>query len=606
MILDGWFFQPLGCLIDSAIIKILGDYKLLYESERRWGKLSLGITALGIGCFLDDDHDFDTLMGTVVIGCAAQFLLSLSTTVQPADPVLLGVQSDEHFMEISPLLSKPSLSPQYYVDDHINPHQPQRLYIHHHHHHHHHHHITDRRNSHDEQASHLYNESIHADENIATTETSPLFESATTSPYYYSSYKPYSLFGDHLSHISEEDISMLQQIPSTPPRAPSVLSNKTNKTNSMDYLLDNSTFQFTPISYCMPQPPTPLQSDSSDGGYSSTMAHSSSLSPLSPQSPRSPLPPSHYNSIDRSDGIYINNNSTTSDSITATPSLSDTTFMSMSLALLPFPPGDIPMIVLISIFPRFRPDSFHSALAPLSPPSRHHHPQLPQLQHQHQQQVQIRQSIDLESNAQCQGNSKDDVEDNENHMEQSYLLIMSNCFILGLVYAPMILWAPLVYYDYFNLPMHTVGLMILIGCLSDMVISHYAPLTLERFPLRNCALVAHLILMMCIFVYLWLPSGQEQHWWSLFCLFILHVTQSSTIQMIWLTASCQVDLLYLASCQDRMMLRGKMSALYSSFGPAFGSLLMGWLVTLGWSFQSVYFFTLLLIPFSASLTLGWC
>jgi hypothetical protein len=34
MVLDGWFFQPLGCLIDSAIIKILGDYKLLYGRQK--------------------------------------------------------------------------------------------------------------------------------------------------------------------------------------------------------------------------------------------------------------------------------------------------------------------------------------------------------------------------------------------------------------------------------------------------------------------------------------------------------------------------------------------------------------------------------------------
>jgi MFS family permease len=76
--------------------------------------------------------------------------------------------------------------------------------------------------------------------------------------------------------------------------------------------------------------------------------------------------------------------------------------------------------------------------------------------------------------------------------------------------------------------------------------------------------------------------------------------------MIWLMASCQVDFFFLAHCQDRMMLRGKMSALYSSFGPAFGSLVVGWLVTLQWSFQSIYLFTLLLIPLSASISLGWC
>jgi hypothetical protein len=75
--------------------------------------------------------------------------------------------------------------------------------------------------------------------------------------------------------------------------------------------------------------------------------------------------------------------------------------------------------------------------------------------------------------------------------------------------------------------------------------------------------------------------------------------------MIWLMASSQVDLLFLPRCQDRMMLRGKMSALYSSFGPAVGSVVLGWLVSLDWSMSSIYLFALVLLPISASLTLGW-
>ncbi|KAI8371199.1 hypothetical protein EDC96DRAFT_439707 [Choanephora cucurbitarum] len=82
---------------------------------------------IGIGWSLDDDHDFDTLMVTLLIGSVILFLLSLSTTVQPADPTLLGIQDEQ-----SPLL------PDYY--------------------------------------------------------------------------KPYSLFKEHLSHISEEDPSLLQRM----------------------------------------------------------------------------------------------------------------------------------------------------------------------------------------------------------------------------------------------------------------------------------------------------------------------------------------------------------------------------------------------------------
>lgn len=126
---------------------------------------------LGIGWSLDDDHDFDTLMVTILIGSVILFLLSLSTTVQAADPSLLGIVCNE-IDETTPL-AKHALQP---------------------------------------------------------TETS--------SSYIY--YKPYSLFGEQLSHISEEDASMLQRITTTNnsvsirplPRPASVCSGVSHFTNS--------------------------------------------------------------------------------------------------------------------------------------------------------------------------------------------------------------------------------------------------------------------------------------------------------------------------------------------------------------------------------------
>ncbi|KAI7895188.1 uncharacterized protein EV154DRAFT_496239 [Mucor mucedo] len=145
-ILDGLFYQPLIVLIDSAIIKILGDYKILYAKERQYGKLASAIMSIGIGWNLDDDHDFDTLMVTTLIGSVILFLLSLSTNVQAADPSLLDIiQCHEEMDETSPL-----------------------------------------------------------------TKYSGLHQTETTS-----CYKPYSLFGEQLSHISEEDASMLRRMITT-------------------------------------------------------------------------------------------------------------------------------------------------------------------------------------------------------------------------------------------------------------------------------------------------------------------------------------------------------------------------------------------------------
>ncbi|KAI8097502.1 uncharacterized protein BX664DRAFT_326564 [Halteromyces radiatus] len=571
MVLDGWFFQPLGCLIDGIIIKILGDYKLLYESERRWGKISLGITALGIGCFLDDDYDFDTLMGTVLVGCVALFLLSLSTTVQPADPLSLGLQTDEQSMETSPLLAKPPLLSQYYIDEnrfdhHQRNHQQSQS------------HMTYNTNH----ESHPYSLTSYSTTTNAFNNTENLrssFDTVTAMTSSYSSYqpyKPYSLFGDHLSHISEEDVNMLQQIPSTPPRASSIIS---TNTNSLNYLLDNSTYQFTPITYCLPSSPSLSPPTPSSSGPFTSFCYSS------------PPPPPPSSSIPTSSSSYIIDSTyygDTPDTMDCSSFL-DSTFMSMSLALLPFPPGDIPMVVLITIFPRFQPLSFY--------------------RHQSYQQQQVLEQQEIQSNSLAQIQEVDSYQEDDKmddtKEEWSYLLIMSSCFLLGLAYTPLILWSPLIYYDYFGLPMHSVGMMILVGCLSDVMATGSISVILEKFSFRWCIIVLHAILMICIFIYAWMPSGQVQYWWSLMCLFVLHIISSSSIQMLWLMASYQVDLLYLTNCQDRMMLRGKMSALYSSFGPAFGSLVLGWLVTMGWSFYMIYLFTFMLIPISAFLALGW-
>jgi hypothetical protein len=187
-----------------------------------------------------------------------------------------------------------------------------------------------------------------------------------------------------------------------------------------------------------------------------------------------------------------NDSPTTSNTLTVTSSPLDTTFKSMALALLPFPPGEIPMIVLITLFPRLRPDSFQ--------------------RYGHYDRYLERDKT----------NTTDDDDDDE--QQPYYVLIMTSCFILGLLYAPMILWSPLIYCDYFGLPMHSIGLMILAGCLSDIVVTHSAPLALEHISLRTSVLLGHLVLMGSILAYAWMPMAQQ--WWSLICLFILHIAQS--------------------------------------------------------------------------------
>lgn len=149
--------------------------------------------AVGIGWSLDDDHDFDTLMGTILIGAVLLFLVSLSTTVIPADPSSLESPEDDPNDHLTPLLKPAPTSP-------ISPSSPTHPHSHHHHHHYYTHHPH------------------HPSQHYVTTNANDLEASIhVMSQYYYEPryfYKPYNLFHEQLSHISEEDASMLQQMAS--------------------------------------------------------------------------------------------------------------------------------------------------------------------------------------------------------------------------------------------------------------------------------------------------------------------------------------------------------------------------------------------------------
>lgn len=130
------------------------------DSQRQWGDLASALMAIGIGWSLDDDHDFDTLMGSVLMGSVLLFLLSLSTTVSPADPALLGLTTLEC--------------------DGAR--------------------IQDVEEREEEEVDHV----------MPLLQKQPLDE-RPPSP---RCYKPYCLFNERLSHISEEDASMLRRMAS--------------------------------------------------------------------------------------------------------------------------------------------------------------------------------------------------------------------------------------------------------------------------------------------------------------------------------------------------------------------------------------------------------
>lgn len=185
-----------------------------------------------IGWFLDDDHDFDTLMVTTLIGSVILFLLSLSTNVQAADVSLLDiVQCQEEIDETSPLTK-------------------------------------------------------HA-----------LQRTETTSSYIY--YKPYSLFGEHLSNISEEDASMLQRMTTA---------------NSTSIRPLPASLHSSCLSQNLEDAPTPYH-------------HSYHPKPYTPPISRNNNVPIHF--------------------------IDENLPPSFELARLPYPPPEAPIVVLITFFPGY-------------------------------------------------------------------------------------------------------------------------------------------------------------------------------------------------------------------------------------------------------------
>lgn len=170
-IFNGVFYQPLGTLINTVIIKVLGDYRVLFYgmyiyiflrsfikciinthykckigSYIRWNKITTIITTGFIGLVmnaLSKDRYLDlVLISTYLIGMVLLFIIALffTTHVEPVNASQLDISEEQ-----APLLLKNALQ-------------------------------------------------------------------STSDPLQYPIYKPYSIFGEQLSHISEEEQSQLDRV----------------------------------------------------------------------------------------------------------------------------------------------------------------------------------------------------------------------------------------------------------------------------------------------------------------------------------------------------------------------------------------------------------
>ncbi|CEP18514.1 hypothetical protein [Parasitella parasitica] len=439
---------------------------------------------LGIGWSLDDDHDFDTLMVTILIGSVILFLLSLSTTVQPADPSLLGIVGNE-IDETTPL-AKHALQP---------------------------------------------------------TETS--------SSYVY--YKPYSLFGEQLSHISEEDASMLQRMTTTNnsvsirplPRPTSVCSGSSHLTNSTTNVYNQH------VSFTAPAAATEYED-------SACFFH-----PILPSNYPPSFHPSHqFNPYQIS---YELENSPTS----------------FELARLPYPPVQSLVIVLITLVPGYTQNQ----------PSCHPNSQ-----------IQTTTTPEEEYYHQCSIAA-------HHHQQQSKWILKSficSILCLGVVFGMTQSLLYIYLHDILKFPMHLLGIIGLTTIFAELLASKLVIKIIQSFSLPVIIGTAHIVLVSCAFIYTWLQSGFIL---TKVAVVILQFLQCFSFHSIWLLAAHQVDSVILTD-HKRMLLKGGMAALYSSLGPAVGILLMGYLVSspnddMFGNYTSVYQFAAGLSVISAILSWEW-
>ncbi|KAI9318750.1 major facilitator superfamily domain-containing protein [Dichotomocladium elegans] len=83
-LLFAFFGQPTQALVDSAVLKILGDQKILYGNQRLWGSISNGITILLVGLWIGVSG-INTAFYIFAIGVVCFAILALFTRF-PATP----------------------------------------------------------------------------------------------------------------------------------------------------------------------------------------------------------------------------------------------------------------------------------------------------------------------------------------------------------------------------------------------------------------------------------------------------------------------------------------------------------------------------------------
>ncbi|KAI8066791.1 hypothetical protein BC940DRAFT_274473 [Gongronella butleri] len=183
-------------------------------------------------------------------------------------------------------------------------------------------------------------------------------------------------------------------------------------------------------------------------------------------------------------------------------------------------------------------------------------------------------------------------------------LLQLNTLLLGIISAFMQTFLFVYFYRVLQLPMVIVGLAGSCMIMAELLLLKTIPKWIHGIHVTRMTLFIHVVLIICSFGYIFLQPHSVT---TMVAALLLPFFQSGVFNMAWLVASNRINSL-VWSDHHRIFQRSVMSALYSCVGPMIGVTLAGYMIsedeTMA-SFAQVYQTAIGFLVFSFILSWGW-
>ncbi|CEP17548.1 hypothetical protein [Parasitella parasitica] len=175
--------------------------------------------------------------------------------------------------------------------------------------------------------------------------------------------------------------------------------------------------------------------------------------------------------------------------------------------------------------------------------------------------------------------------------------------LLGIANALMGTFLFVYVYSLMEMSIYFISCLIMIHMTCELIVAYIIEKWfIHRLNLTLITTFVHITLIICAILY---PCMKPGNFATHVSLLLLQALQAIAFQLIWLSGADQVNLIHWSQ-NERMKQRSKISALYSSIGPAIGAILAGCILQ---SDQSMEDYTLIfkccVALFSLSFVVSW-